>query len=236
MTLKKWMIVPFIIMCTAAAAQSPFQASANLEVGIPQNEFSDNLDATGFGGGLSFLYELPMTPLSIGAGFDFLIYGSETRREPWSQTIPDVTVEVSRTNSIIQGFLMMRIQPPIGAVRPYFDGLLGFNYFSTSTSVKSEWSDEEIASSTNYDDGTSCMGFGGGLLFRVYEKEAKPEIPNDRDVTVFIDAGFRYLNGGEARYLKKGDIEINEANKVVYHPHESTTDLVVIKLGATVAF
>ncbi|MFC1569647.1 hypothetical protein ACFL4L_05385 [bacterium] len=227
---KHLWILMVLIVSTSVFAQSQFQAGAHFTIGYPQKEFSDNLDVVGFGGGGSFLFRLPNTPVSIGAGLDFYIYGSETRQEPWSKTIPDVYMDVSRTNSIFQGFLMMRLQPSTTPVTPYADGLLGFNYLVTSTSVKDQSTDEEIASSTNFDDAAFCYGGGAGLLIRVFEGET-----DESDYAIDIDLGFRYLNGGEAEYLKKGDIEI-ENGKVFYYPNESRTDLVTVIIGVNFHF
>jgi hypothetical protein len=234
----KIVIIAILCLTTAALAQYPFQASAHFSIATPQNEFADNLDATGFGGGGAFFYHLPESTISFGAGIDFYVYGSETRKEPFSQFAPEVTVDVTRTNSIFQGFLMLRLQPPAAKITPYADGLFGFNYLFTRTSVKSEgWDDDdhEIASSTNYDDGALAYGAGAGLLISVYTHEAGMD-PEDRDVNLAIDLGFRYLKGGEASYLKKGDIEIDENNKVIYHPNNSFTDLITINIGVNVMF
>lgn len=234
--MKKIGIMILLFSAAILSAQAPqFQGALHLSLGVPQNEFADQLDAVGFGGGGSFLYRIPNTGVSFGAGLDFFIYGNETRSEPWSMTIPDVTVDVTTTNSILQGFLMMRLQPTAGAVMPYADGLFGFNYLSTSTNVKSEWSDKEIASSTNYDDGALCYGGGAGLLIHVYQSKENIEI-NKREFGVYIDLGFRYLKGGEASYLKKGDIERTSDAKVIYHPSQSTTDIVTYNLGVSFAF
>lgn len=230
MSAKHLMIGIIFMTALSLTAQTPFQAGAHFTLGYPQNEFSDNVDAVGFGGGGSFLYNFPGTGLSIGAGLDFYIYGSETREEPWSTTIPDAFVDVSRTNSIIQGLIIMRLQPVQMSVRPYADGLLGFNYLFTSTSVKNQANNEEISSSTNYDDFAFCYGGGAGLLIRVFERET-----NENPFCMDIDLGFRYLNGGEADYLKKGDIEI-EDGKVIYHTNHSRTDLFTVNIGVNFNF
>jgi hypothetical protein len=224
-----------MLFSISLSAQNPFQAGLHFSVGVPQNEFADNLDATGFGGGGHFFYRIPQTGVSFGTGLDFYIYGSETRKEYFSQDIVDVNVDVTRTNGIFQGFLMMRLQPRTAIITPYADGLLGFNYLFTSTSVKSELSNEEIASSTNYDDAALCYGGGAGLLILVHESKKNMET-GERNFKVFIDLGFRVLNGGEADYLKKGDIEITENNKVIYHSNHSRTDLFTLNLGVNFEF
>ena len=46
----------------------------------------------------------------IGADLAFMIYGSETRQEPFSLTIPDVTVEVETSNNIVLLHALARLQ------------------------------------------------------------------------------------------------------------------------------
>jgi hypothetical protein len=238
MNSKMISILLVLMSASAALAESPFQAGAHFSLGFPRNEFAETVDATGFGGGGSFLYHIPYTGLSFGAGIDFFIYGSETRSVPFSSYAPEVTVDVTRTNSIFQGFLMMRLQPDFKKITPYADGLFGFNYLSTSTDVESQDyndDDDDIASSTNYDDGALCYGGGAGLLIKVYESQESEDF-SSRDLSVFVDAGCRMLVGGEAEYLKKGDIEIDENNKVIYHPNRSETDLFVFNIGVSFLF
>ncbi|MBN2105678.1 hypothetical protein JW835_16690 [bacterium] len=234
MTVKHCWIFAFLFYSISLIAQSPFQAGVHFSLGIPQKEFADNLDAVGFGGGGQFFYRLPQTGVSFGLGLDFYVYGSETRKESLKPFAPEIDVDITRTNGIFQGFLMMRLQPRSMRITPYADGIFGFNYLVTSTSVKNESSNEEIASSTNYDDAAMCYGGGAGLLIRVYKNEITD--PEESEFSVSIDLGFRVLNGGEADYLKKGDIEITEEYDVIYHVNHSRTDLITINLGVSFSF
>lgn len=234
--LKIFQIFVFIIFLSTSLsyAQSPFQAGINFALGFPQTEFKENVDNTGLGLSGHFCYNLSQTPLSIGASFGFLIYGRATRKEPLSTTIPDVIVNVETTNNILLGHLLLRIQPPTQSriIRPYVEGLFGFNYLWTETKVKDwDW-DEDIISSKNYDDTALSYGGGGGLMIQVYQgrKEKSKGL-----YTINIDLGVRYLFGGEAEYLKKGDIQrVN--GKVIYNPSQSTTDLLTTRIGVTFNF
>jgi hypothetical protein len=225
------------VFTTAGWAQGGLQAGGNLLLGLPQNEFKENVDNAGFGLTGHFAYRFPQTPVLVGANLSFLIYGSETRNEPFSTTIPDVTVDVTTTNSILLGHLLLRLQPQTGPFRPYVDGLLGLNYLFTDTSIKSEnWSDDDndVASSTNFDDTTLSYGGGGGIMVQVYQSPVAENA--GRPVTVFLDFGVRYLKGGEAEYLQKGAIIREENGRVVYDVSQSTTDLLTFQVGAVVSF
>lgn len=218
------------VLASSAQAAPRGEVSVGLLGAFPQGEFKDNVDNAGFGIGFGGLFRPARSPLMIGANLAVLSYGDETRREPFSTTIPDVKVEVTTTNSIAQGHLVLRLSPPAGPVRPYLDGVLGFNYLWTETKIEDEDDDEEIASSKNQDDTTLSYGGGGGILFRVYRRAS--EEPSSLRA-VYIDLQTRYLVGGEAKYLKEGSIR-REGSNVAYDLSESRTDLWTVTLGATV--
>lgn len=217
-----------------AGAQSPFQAGINFSVGFPQDEFKENIDNIGLGLSGHFCYNIQRSPIFVGASFGFLIYGRETRKEPLSTTIPDVVVNVETTNNILLGHLLLRVQPPMqyGIIKPYVEGLFGFNYLWTETKVKDwEW-DEDIISSKNYDDAAMSYGGGAGLMIQVYQGRKKE---SKGLYAININLGFRYLFGGEAEYLKKGDIHRKNGN-VTYSPSKSTTDLLNVNIGIVFNF
>lgn len=226
-------VVLLLLTVVSAFSQTRFQSGLNILVGVPQTEFKENVDNVGIGLSGFFGYNIPQSPFILGGSLGFMIYGSETREEPFSTTIPDVWVDVTTTNSIFNGHLMVRVQPQEGTLRPYLDGLLGFSYLSTSTEIEDQgWDDDDnIASSTNQDDFTSSYGGGGGLMIKVYEGVNQ----NDSPYTIFVDLGVRYLIGGNAEYLKEGSITIKNG-KVYYDLNKSTTDLMIYQIGAAINF
>ena len=225
-----------LLFMSMGQAQSIFQAGANFTLGFPQGEFHDNVETVGIGGTGHFALNFPQSPLSVGASVGFLIYGRETDVLPFSQTIPHVFVDVTTTNSILLGHLFLRLQPPQGKILPYLDGIIGFNYLWTETSIEDQDTPgyDKIASTTQLDDITFCYGVGGGLMFRVWQA---PEIkPGRRGLQgVYVDVGIRYLKGGEAEYLKEGSIEIEDGS-VNYDINKSTTDILTAHIGASFAF
>jgi hypothetical protein len=224
-----------VVWVPAARAGGGGQASADFVIGVPSGEFKDQLDKNGYGGSARALWRPEDQPILLGIEGGFLILGHESRREPFSTTIPDVTVEVVTDNNLVQGDFLLRLQPPRGTVRPYLDGLIGFNYLFTKTTIKNASNDEEVASSTNFDDTTINYGGGGGLMFVVY-KGKPPANPDDASLKdVMIDLGVRYVAGGQARYLKKGSISRQEG-QVRYRVSESKTDLLAIRVGVAVEF
>ena len=197
-------------------------------VGLPQGEFEDKVDNAGIGLSLFGGLGLGKTPIVIGLDAGFLIYGFERRHEPFSTTIPDVTVRVETSNAIAMGHMVLRLQPPGGAVQPYLDGLVGMKYFFTETTIKDDdrFDEEEIASTTNFDDAALSYGVGGGLDIQLYRT---------RGSRVMINAGARYLFGRPAEYLQEGSIE-RRNGRVFFTTDRSETNLLTMQLGLTFKF
>jgi hypothetical protein len=216
--------------CPAPAAEK-FETSLRFSLGFPQGEFHDNLDRAGLGADFGFAYHWPGTIVSAGAAFGFLIMGNEARDEPLSSTIPDIVVRVTTTNAILLGHAFVRLQPGTGAVRPYVEGLAGFHYLFTTTSLRGDWG--ETLSSTNFDDLAFSWGLGGGVklaLLRI-QRQGRPEKLMGLD----LDLGLRWLKGGRAEYLKKGSIR-RENGVVTYDVYASRTDLLQAGLGLSFSF
>jgi hypothetical protein len=216
-----------------ASAQSPY-VGADFLVGVPAGAFADTLDDVGFGLGVEVGYHLGVAPIEVGLNAGFLTYGSETRKEPWSTTIPDVTVDVETSNNIALGHLFVRLIPRDGMIRPYADGKLGFTYLFTSTSVTSEGGGEQssIASSTNFDDGVFSYGGGAGALVELWKNDSTGAGDASE---IMLDLRVGYTAGGEAEYLTTGSIS-REGGHVTYSPKKSRTDLIDARLGVQVRF
>ena len=223
--------VLFVLSVQPALAKSNFQGGLSFMAGFPQGDFKDNVDENGFGIGGEILYSPSTSPFGIGISLGFMNYGEESRREPFSTTIPDVEVEVKTTNNIVMGHLLFRAQSKIGPIRPYADGLVGFNYLFTETKIEDVDDDDEIASSTNLDDGVFSYGAGGGVMLRLYSGKTK----KGKIWSILIDFGARYILGGEAEYLKEGSIK-RVGGRVVFDKIQSKTDILITHLGVTVEF
>jgi hypothetical protein len=210
-----------------------FQGSLDFIVGLPQGEFRSNVDRAGFGLEAAIGYAPQASPFMVGFDLQYLNYGDETRRERFSTTIPDVTVDVSTTNNIAMGHLFARLQPNEGFFRPYLEGLIGLNYLFTTTKISNRGTGEEVASSTNFDDAAFSYGGGAGAMFLVYEAAR-----DDRDAgitEVLVNVRVRYMLGGEAEYLKEGSIR-RENGQVAYDISKSKTNLMTLHIGVALRF
>jgi len=213
-------------------------AGVNLQAVIPQNEFSESIDTEGGGIQAFGLYRFGQSPFGLGLDFNFINFGRDTRDEPLSSTIPDLRVQVENEYNLIQGLMLAKVQPPDGIFRPYAEGLAGFNYFFTQTSIENRRNTggEPIATDTNFDDWGFAWGGGGGVMVRVFDRRGSETYNSENPVAAgYINAGVRFLNGSEAEYLREGSIII-ENGTVSFDTLQSRTDMLIIQLGFVLRF
>ena len=230
----------FIIVAAWCSISVPVAFAQKLDIGIdfltglPQNEFRDKIRETGYGVSGHVGYFLGDMPIMVGAELGYLRYGSENHREYLSETIPEIIVDVKTTNNILMFHGFARLQSQDGPVRPYVEGLWGFKYLFTRTSIKDNWYDEEIAATTNYDDIVGSRGLGAGVDFLLWNGNKRRNHPGVYDISLNVSA--RYLWGNKASYLKKGSIIRNEDGSLTYLVYRSTTDLLTPQFGLRIRF
>jgi hypothetical protein len=210
-----------------------FQGGLDFLIGLPQADFKQHVDKTGYGVTGTIGWAPGRAPVMIGLELGFMVYGSETHSEPFSTTIPNVFVDVNTSNNFFLAHLILRGQPNSGAIRPYLQGMVGINYLFTRTSIENKGnSGEEVASSEDLSDDAFSYGGGGGVMFRVWTQDEENET-GIREV--LVDVGARYVRGNEARYLKEGSIRYRDG-RVEYDVNESRTDLLELQVGVAVRF
>ena len=232
---KQTVLMAVLALCLPAVAlaqDEPLPAPTalgglNLVVGVPAGEFRDYIDA---GIGLNANLVVPIRrggPLAIRADLGFLVYGSESRRVCFSETVGClVQLDLTTTNSIAMGSIGPQLMAQSGRIRPYVNAGIGFGYFFTQSSVSGTSDDEDFARTTNQDDATLAWTAGGGLLW---------QLSNGR-TPVALDIGTRYHGHGSVEYLKEGDISENPDGSVVLNPTRSDAHLFAINLGVSIGF
>lgn len=225
--MKKALLVLLLFGFIKLNAQT---VGGSFAVGIPQGEFKDKVENIGFGLTLHGTLFSPTntSPVTIGLNLGFMVYGNESSSRPLSETIPDVFVNVKRTNNLANFHVLMQVSPFMGDVRPYIEGLFGGAYMYTSTKVESEYSGVDVFESTNMDAFTWSYGFGGGMLIKLKENIGSIS-------TLFLDIKARYIFGTEAEYLKEGSVSISNG-RAYYDVQKSKTDLLTINVGVVVYF
>ena len=229
---KRTIVIVFLIIFSSIEIFSQ-SGGLNLTLAFPQGEFKDNMKRTGIGGNAEAIFWLPSrVPFGVGLNLAYLNYGNETRSEPFSLTIPDVTVEVSRNYNIAQGHLLFRLTTNSYSVRPYLDLLFGGAYLFTETKIRSYGGNQnEVASSTNFDDWAWSYGVGGGLMYLVFDSNQNENGLGE----IYLDFKARYIYGTEAEYLQQGSVTIANG-RAYYKTSRSKTDLLTASLGVIVYF
>lgn len=230
--MKQRIVILLIILITFSITSKAQTAGASLMLGYPQGEFKENVDRIGYGIQVHGTLWAPdkFRPFTVGLNLGYMVYGEESRRSRFSNPIPDVYVDVNRTNSIVNFHLLFQVSPFTGTWRPYIEGLFGGAYIFTSTSIESDWDHEDIATSTNFDDYTWSYGGGAGMLIKLTESLGDVS-------TLYLDLKARYLFGTRAEYLAEGSITVDQNNGNVYYDVlESKTDLITFHIGVTAYF
>jgi hypothetical protein len=215
-----------------------WQATLDFNVGAPQGEFNEQLDRLGVGLNFTGGYQFRESPFMLALDLGFMNFGTDSREEPLSSTIPDLTVLVENSYNLATGNIVMRAISPESAVRPYLEGLFGFNYFYTETTIRERGfgSDEPVLRDTNFDDFTLNYGFGGGAFFRIWQNKRENVDPYSVEASsIYISLASRYLFGNEAEYLKEGSIT-RDNGQVTYDVSRSRTNLLYFKLGIGLKF
>lgn len=239
--MKRYLVlIPILFLGFSLNSYSQeLQGQLDFGVGIPQGDFRQQSDH--IGGGLNFMggYRFPNSPVMIGLEFGFMNFGTDTREEALSSTIPDLRVEVENSYNLVHGDILLRLIAPPAQIRPYVDGLFGFNYFFTETVIRDrdDFFDEEKLSDTNFEDTALSYGFGAGLQIRVWQnrEEVTRSAEDIEPSSVYINLRGRYMFGREAEYLQKGSISTDNG-RVTYDVTQSTTNLLHIKIGVGVNF
>lgn len=242
---------------TIAPETSALYFNINFNLGVPIGEYKTYNDEIAPGGGFDILFQPHVkVPLLVGFNMAFMSGGSQIQRETLTADIVagNTVIEtlyfpmrVETYNTIIGGNVSLRVQAPTNFVKPYVEGLVGFNYFGTNTSVYdeseefylSEADNPLITSSNQNSDWTYSFGGAAGMLIQINE-------------SIFIDVRAAYRLGGNAQYYVEDDIEDWELvfNTVPTEPDdfedddlsisaipkESKTDMIVGTIGLTFKF
>lgn len=228
----------FIGFFTSKVNSQELQVGIDFDIGVPQGDFSDQLDRLGWGLSLMGGYRFADTPVMLGLDFGFMNFGKDVRDAPLSTTIPDLRVEVENSYNLVHADLLLRLIPPPAPVRPFIDGLVGINYFYTETVLRERgaFSGDDKLRDTNFEDVALSYGFGAGLHLRIYRDRVADRDSDDiSPSSVYLNLMSRYMFGREAEYLQEGSITI-ENGEVFYDVSQSTTNLLYFKIGLVINF
>ena len=159
----------------------------------------------------------------------FAQYGSETSGHPLAG---NVDVDVTTSNNIFFMHLFGRIEQDFGFLVPYAEGLVGFSYLSTESEIEDVAdTDGDPVSDTHFEDWTSNNGLGGGVKIELTEFENEDD-SYFGSTRLYLDLKVRYMFGGEAEYLREGDITRPDPfGPLVFTPSNSETDFITYQIG-----
>ncbi|REL37801.1 hypothetical protein DYD21_08450 [Rhodohalobacter sp. SW132] len=234
-----FLLIFFLSIGLHSLSAQELTVGLNGQLAIPQNEFSESINTLGGGLNLNGHYRFANSPVGLGLDFNFINFGSDSRDEAFSTTIPDLRVRVENQYNLIQLMMQAKVQRQDGIFRPFAEGLAGFNYFFTETSIRDRRDSgaDPIASDTNFEDFAFAWGGGAGLKIRVFDlRDQQADERWFENISAgYINIGVRYLNGSQAEYLKEGSITI-ENGSVSFDTLQSRTDMIMVQLGFVIRF
>jgi hypothetical protein len=202
-----------------------WQVSGGFILAQPVGEFNRYVGA-GYGAAAQVQYALDRLGIvSVRGEAGVVTYGRETRRVCFSGTVGcRILVDLTTSNDIIFLNLGPHLELPLGPIRPFVNLGMGGSHFATTSTLKNISNQEDIASTTNFADGTLAWTGGGGLNVML----------GSGPRAVGVHLGARYHGNGSVQYLREGDIEDHEDGSVTYSPTRSEANLVAYQLGVTV--
>ncbi len=235
--MRKLLPLLLSVLLVPSLASARLEAGLGLALGLPAGDFKDEVEFAWGGGGRVGWSFGEASPAKATVFFDvnYLNYGRERRIEPLSYTIPDVVVDVVTDNFLIHFSPGISVGRSHGVVRPYAEVFGGLTYIATKTRIENRrLASEPIAESTNFNDYTYNIGFGGGLKFRLWK--GKASTPAMSMGEALLDLKFSYIKGGEAEYLKRGSIERLNNASIHYDTIRSATDIIQARIGVYLTF
>lgn len=238
-----------LIFCSSFSLQAQernqgLQANVNIISGLPMGDFDDNLNQAVPGFSVSFGGETPGLPLELGTELGFMSFGSDDLLELRvnNTNVPVQTVTVESRSKALMGHLVARLTPSEGTIRPYADALAGVRYFFSDTNIESEALSTDnnlferddvnrFFSTANFDSFAFSAGVGAGVEFLVTDG---PIGMHNRDSSVLLQLGARYLFGTEAEYLIEDSIR-RQNGSITFDVAETNTHMVVPQFGLKIS-
>ncbi len=254
--MKKLLITLVILAVIIPNTHAQTNVGFGLQLGVPMNEFRQNTQAVGAGVNLNLYKPIaPKVPVYIGFNLGYMLYGSYTQQineqlglfdsngNAIGQTIP-VLLDVTTNNNMFNSNVALRIKAPFASVQPYIEGLAGFNYLYTRTSIYDQTQNKMFIRDPNQESRlinarTQAQAFvwqygaGGGILLKIGEN-------------VSLDIRGMYTIGGRATYFDRSQSQQwrvqftgqgqgqNDPVKLDTQdgtPKKSNTDLFLINFG-----
>jgi len=192
---------------------------------FPSGAFDSHVGRDGGVAAIHLALRSGLSPLFVGFELSASYYG-HVHRHAYMDNIPEVQLDVDTYNNIVQGLFFLRLQPRVGDISPYLEGLAGVSYIFTDTTVSDDDDEDDVAYDINFDDWTVTAGAGAGVVVRLRGR------PGGGGGGMFLDFKVRYMAGGRASYLRQGGVVV-EGDRVTYTVDRSATNFFTVQAGLT---
>jgi hypothetical protein len=191
----------------------------------PLGDFARNVDGGGGVQGTLMMRVGTSSVLALRLDGGFLIYGYERVRanNPISGR---VKLEATTSNNVAFAGIGPQLALPVGPIRPYVGGTVGYAYFFTESSLSGDNEVEGFGHTTNQGDGNMALAGRAGL-YLPFTASRRP---------VMFDLGAQYHHIGEVTYLRQGSIVDNPDGSVTVHRLRGDANFLTYHLGVTVGF
>lgn len=220
------LIIGVLIATSQIQAQSFGQkltGGLNISFGIPSGEFKELNNNTAIGGKGWIAYNPSRNiPLYLGIEIGYGVMGQRTQY--FYSTVYGFydEYEVAASSNILSLHIKMRLQQPkLLAVRPFAEGILGWNDFFSTVNV------ERITYNGYYD--TRGGNSSGASWAFTYGGAAGLNIILSRKDHLFLELKTAYMVGRKATYLT--DPQITNQGQVYFTENKSETNMIIPQIG-----
>ena len=217
-----------VIFCAALSAQGRGPTlGVNMQLTVPTETFSENYAGVPLGYGIQFA--IPSGPGSMmewGIDYSKNTLGSDNEQVTFQDGLNNLLAGDLSLKSIVNSYHAMgRFSPLNGSFRVYIDGYAGFRNFTTK-SVLEYQNLEGLDVQTIYvanKDLSFSYGWGAGAILSLKKN-------------LMFDVGFQKLKGGNVTMIDQNSIQIGQDGSTEFDFFQSTTDVMVPRVGLTLAF
>ncbi|MFT5385175.1 MAG: hypothetical protein ACI8VT_003166 [Saprospiraceae bacterium] len=214
-----------------------FSLGIEFDVGIPLNDFNDNLNRLTWGFSGSFLVRTnpaATVPVLLGLSGGAVFYDAEIRDQ--LIFIDGYTIEGRSTtrNGIFMMHGLLRLLPPVDLpVQPYIDGMFGFKNFYARTLIEelNPPDNEEALEDSYIEQGDWALSYGGAVGLQYL-------VGAGAGIYILLDVRCVFLKGSTADYLVRNtDPNLQIVDTIdAFEEKKSTTDMLIPQIGVSFVF
>jgi hypothetical protein len=234
--MKRYFLTSVISLLVVTIGLKAQTLSGAFMVGVPQKDFKEQNDNTGFGLQIQGTLQTPgiTSPITLGASIGFLVFSSDERTYNTSAGFFDFEQTLDVSSNMANFHLFVQLAPIPGPVKPYAELLGGGNLLFTTAKVDLEsvdnvpMFDDKVSKDDSFTDFTWSYGAGAGIQISIVPLPV---------VDLYIDLKARYLRGGEAEFVTEEDVEVDfDEGTVYFSPRKAKIELLSFHVGVSVHF